>query len=558
MSSEQRGQCPDHQIDTNGSDSYCWNDSKGVGSCLSCGLATWTDDKGRLWGRKTKGSKPYLIEGEDHLKAPSSKQGDAFSNTFNEEYEVLDNTEQEGSYIAMRGITKDTMEMFGVITYGDTQEYTYPTGGIKVRKLPKDFHAKNGFKGDELFGMNLFPAGCSKVLTVCEGELDVLSAWQMLKNGSFVNPVVGLPSASPSGKLWEKCGKYFNSFDKIVVSSDNDEPGQKVIEVLFDLFPGKVYVMDHGQHKDANDFLQAGDGKAFKSAWWAAKRFSPAGFTSSAEDWCKALDDENPYEYVTTPIEAFNKVGRGLVKGGLTVLKAPPGSGKSSMLRMLQHDQVVNKGQKVAVLMMEEVKSITGRAMASYELQKNVMTREDADRAGVSEEEVKEALIKVVGDERFVSFEVNPQDPINDTLTKCNQAIAFYGVDFIYIDHLQRLAYLAGTDGATANLTELGVKLTELAKRKNVGIVPISHVNMDGSTKYAKSIEEEAIVLIELSRDREAEDMEERNTAYLTITKNRPFGTTGSAGALTYNSETTILTEKEGVKEPTVSRKDDF
>lgn len=63
-------------------------------------------------------------------------------------------------------------------------------------------------------------------------------------------------------------------------------------------------------------------------------------------------------------------------------------------------------------------------------------------------------------------------------------------------------------------------------------------------------------MLIELERDRFAEDMEERNTAYLTITKNRPFGSTGAAGALTYDPTTTILTEKQGPKEPVVKRED--
>lgn len=194
--------------------------------------------------------------------------------------------------------------------------------------------------------------------------------------------------------------------------------------------------------------------------------------------------------------------------------------------------------------------------MASYQLGKNVMTKEDAEWNGVSEEDVKEALREVLGEEKFVSFDINPQDPVEDTLRQCNHAIAVYGADYIWIDHLQRLAYLAGTDNATANLTSLGVKLTELAKRKNVGIIAISHVNEDGAVKYAKSIEEEAIVVIELERDRFAEDMEERNTAYLTVTKNRPFGSTGAAGALTYDAETTILSEKQGPKEPKVERQD--
>lgn len=75
---------------------------------------------------------------------------------------------------------------------------------------------------------------------------------------------------------------------------------------------------------------------------------------------------------------------------------------------------------------------------------------------------------------------------------------------------------------------------------------------------YAKSIEEEAIVLIELERDRFAEDLDERNTAYLTVSKNRPFGSTGPAGALSYNPETTILSEKLGPQEPKVERRDYF
>ena len=105
-----------------------------------------------------------------------------------------------GEYITMRGIQSRTMEDYGVLTYGDRQEYVYPIGGIKVRNLKeKGFYAKSGFKGDELFGMNLFTAGSSKMVTITEGELDALSVAQILK-GSYTNPVVSLPSATPSKK----------------------------------------------------------------------------------------------------------------------------------------------------------------------------------------------------------------------------------------------------------------------------------------------------------------------------------------------------------------------
>jgi len=414
---------------------------------------------------------------------------------------------------------------------------------------------------DSFFAQGLFPAGCSKKVTVVEGpDFDLASAYQMMQNGNFINPVVSLPGSKPSGKFWENTKAWLDSFEEIIFSADNDEPGRKVAEVMFDLFPGKVYMMDHGQHKDANDFLMNGDARAYKNAWWKAKKYSPAGFTASVEDWFAAIEGEDPYEYTPTPIEAYNRIGKGLVKGGITVIKAPPGTGKSSYLRMLMHYLTTAQDKVVAALMMEEVKSVTGRAMATYQLGKNVKTKEDAAYSEVSEDAVKQALKTVLGEggERFVSFDVNPQDPVEDTLKQCKHAITIYGAEYIFIDHLQRLAYLMGTDGATASLTELGVKLTELAKRRNVGIICISHVNSEGKTKYSGAIEEEAIVMIEMSRDKKSEDIQERNTTYLEITKNRPYALTGPAGMLEYSVETDMVAERLGPQEPKTGERDDF
>ena len=75
--------------------------------------------------------------------------------------------------MALRGITKDTMEFYGVksvvSTSGDpvSQTYVYPSGATKTRKLPKSFTAKG--KLDELFGMNLFVRGSTKFVTITEG-----------------------------------------------------------------------------------------------------------------------------------------------------------------------------------------------------------------------------------------------------------------------------------------------------------------------------------------------------------------------------------------------------
>tara|TARA_B110000444_G_scaffold251543_1_gene279552 strand:- start:757 stop:1209 length:453 start_codon:yes stop_codon:yes gene_type:complete len=124
-------------------------------------------------------------------------------------------------------------------------------------------------------------------------------------------------------------------------------------------------------------------------------------------------------------------------------------------------------------------------------------------------------------------------------------AATVYGAGFIFIDHVQRLAYLSnsGVDGATSTLTTLGSRMAQLAKELNIGVVFISQVNDDGRTKYAASLEEEAIICIKLERDIETEDEILNNTTTFIVDKNRPFAKLGNAGSVYYDPDTTILTE---------------
>jgi twinkle protein len=548
--------CPD-EIECGADLCYSWNTDKEVGHCFSCDLRTIVRN-GNLMGKSGKHGKYRVI------KEMEDMADDIFDVADSGSTKEVKTSSGPSETRSMRGILKSVMDLYDVKVYPDTPwrskkdrnitgksdeiRFPYPSGNNKLRRLDLEKDDPNHFSStgptNELFGMDKFPAGCSKSVTIVEGEFDALAAYQMLSSSSYTNPVVALPTATPNGKLWKVAGPWLESFDKIILSLDSDGKADGVAETLFDLYPDKIYVMNHGIHKDANDFLMNGDAKAYSNAWWSPKKYSPAGFTASKDDWITAIEEEDPYTYVETPIDTYNKKGRGLVKGGLTIIKAPPGTGKSSLMRMLQHDLVMKHGVCVAALMMEEARATTGRAMATYELGKNVMTKEDAFNSEVSEKDVKEALVKVVGEEKFISFEINPQDPIEDTLRQCKFAVSVYGAEYIFIDHLQRLAYLSGTEGATAALTELGVKLTEFAKRKNIGIICISHVNSDGRTKYASSIEEEAIVVMELVRDKDSDDEVEKNSTYLIIGKNRPYALTGDAGCVIYDGETTMVAER--------------
>jgi len=56
-------------------------------------------------------------------------------------------------------------------------------------------------------------------------------------------------------------------------------------------------------------------------------------------------------------------------------------------------------------------------------------------------------------------------------------------------------------------------------------------------------IGQRASVIIDLKRDKEADDIQERNTTYLSIEKNRPCSEEGKAGMMRFNTETFTLSE---------------
>jgi replicative DNA helicase len=200
---------------------------------------------------------------------------------------------------------------------------------------------------------------------------------------------------------------------------------------------------------------------------------------------------------------------------------------------------------KIGLMHMEEMRSTTYRAMATYGMGTNVRTKEDAASNGVSEEEVIAAAQKMA-DDRTVVFELRSHDDPMKLLDYVRMAATVYGVDYVFIDHVQRLAYLSqgGADGATSMLTAVGSRMAQLAKELDIGVIFISQVNDDGRTKYAGSLEEEAIICMILERDVDSEDEDVRNTTNFKIDKNRPFSRLGSAGSIIYDPATTILREE--------------
>ena len=463
------------------------------------------------------------------------------------------------TYDDIRGIDPEVCKLYGIQIQTDADgkpvryAYKYPHT-VKYRAFDdksKTWIKDRGVGMNHLFGPE-FNSNSSNKLYLTEGEFDAASLYQILGQKFFVK---SLPSASIGEKFIKQNYNYLNSFKEIIYAGELDDAGRRSAEKLYESFPTKLYYVPMSKYKDANEFLMAGDGEELK--WTALKpqRYSPDNFFCSDEEVAQAIRTENPYDYTPTGHTGLDDKIRGIVKGGLTFLKAPRGTGKTEVIRYFETGLLKNPDTRIALLHMEEMRSTTYRAMATYHLGVNVRTKDDAQENGVSEDDVVKAALEATQGERTIVFEMRSHDDPLKLLEYTRLASTVYGAEYIFVDHVQRLAYLSqtGVDGATSVLTSLGARMAQLSKELNIGVVFISQVNDDGRTKYASSLEEEAIICIKIERDVENEDTTVQNTTDFIVDKNRPFARLGRAGSVYYDPETTLLTEDTREKERNVA-----
>ena len=520
--------------DCGSSDAFNWNDD-GYGFCHSCGESY--PNKHRLpvfdWAKQS-----YPLKRRENVMMKEVKGV---------------------TYDDIRGIDPEICKLYGIQIQTDADgkpvryAYKYPHT-VKYRAFDdksKTWIKDKGVGMNHLFGPE-FNSNSSNKLYVTEGEFDAASLYQILGQKFFVK---SLPSASIGEKFIKQNYNYLNSFKEIIYAGELDDAGRRSAEKLYESFPTKLYYVPMSKYKDANEFLMAGDGEELK--WTALKpqRYSPDNFFCSDEEVAQAIRTENPYDYTPTGHTGLDDKIRGIVKGGLTFLKAPRGTGKTEVIRYFETGLLKNPDTRIALLHMEEMRSTTYRAMATYHLGVNVRTKDDAQENGVSEDDVVKAALEATQGERTIVFEMRSHDDPLKLLEYTRLASTVYGAEYIFVDHVQRLAYLSqtGVDGATSVLTSLGARMAQLSKELNIGVVFISQVNDDGRTKYASSLEEEAIICIKIERDVENEDTTVQNTTDFIVDKNRPFARLGRAGSVYYDPETTLLTEDTREREKNVA-----
>jgi KaiC/GvpD/RAD55 family RecA-like ATPase len=476
-----------------------------------------------------------------------------------------------------RGISAETHKFFGVRTFFDSEgnpvEQYYPCTqdgkltGYKKRELPKKFGGNIGRTGKEceLFGQFRFQQPNSKYCLIVGGEVDVLSAYQMLdqyrksKNQDFDTVVVS-PTVGETGSEKQLALQYewFNQFEKIVVGFDSDEPGQEAaLKAVRALPKGKVFIANWTM-KDPNEFLKSSEERTFISDFFNAKKYVPTGVLASDQLYDRILSQS---AVARVPFPQFMSELNDLFAGGLPLghiinVAADTGLGKTTLVNEMIYDWIFTSPHKVGVVSMELDAGQYGEVLLSRHLSRKLAL------IGNSEEKIsylKSETVRNKADDLFTNEEGvarfylldNRDGSIEEIQETVEQLVISCGCKLIVLDPLQDIL-----DGLSNEEQAVFMKWAKsMIKSHGITFVFINHMrktpagqsgadseqNIMGSSTIIKS----ASANILLKRDKTSEDPIERNTTYIIVTKNRICGLTGDAGSMYYENETHTLWNRD-------------
>jgi KaiC/GvpD/RAD55 family RecA-like ATPase len=449
---------------------------------------------------------------------------------------------------------------------GEVIEQYYPCTqegqlvGYKIREVPKNFYSKGRTGADcELFMQFKFNRG-GKYVVITEGEIDALSAYQMLaeyndeKGGVYETAVVSPTTGANSHKQIAGQFRFFDSFENIIISYDNDKAGQTATEQLLKVLPkGKVKIMPM-RYKDANEYLEKDKAKEFINDFYEAKKQVPVGVLASSKLYDRIMGQTAVAKIPFPPfMQKLNElfVG-GMPLGHIVNIAADTGIGKTTLVNELIYYWIFNSPHTVGIVSMELDAGQYGEVLLSRHLEKKLALIESQDEkmAYLSTDRVvekaKELTIKEDGDSRFYLLD-NRDGSIEEIQDTVEELVSACGAKVIVLDPLQDIL-----DGLSNEEQAEFMKWAKgFIKSHGITFIFINHMrktpagqngadseqNIMGSSTIIKS----ASANILLKRDKMAESEITRNSTEISVTKNRVCGLTGPAGFIYYDNATHTL-----------------
>lgn len=460
-----------------------------------------------------------------------------------------------------RGISQTTFKYYGVRCRVDAQSKTplsmvIPWGGSskQIRDIQeKRFYMEGSSENAHpLFGMDKFPAASASAITVTEGALDAMSAFDM-NGGKY--PCVSVRSSSSAKGDAQAAFEYLNSFEKIYLCFDTDEPGQKATKAVASLFnPNKVFIVQmSAPYKDANDYLRDGKAKEFTKAWWAAKKHRPKGVVESFDDIKHIIDSADASPVATWPFPTLQEMTYGIRLQEVNLITAQEKVGKTAFLSCLEHHLIKTTDLPIGIIHLEQAEKRTIQGILNYELGRATHLPD----SGISNADLLSNYEKLVKKEGRVHFykHFGSDDP-EVILDVIRYLTAVCGCKFIFLDHITMLVTGSEGDDERRQLDYLSTRLAMMTRELNFTLFLVSHLNDNNQTRGSRNISKVADLLLRLERDIEADSYEVRNTTKITVFGNRDIAASGPAGYLWFDNKSYTVHEKKMEDVLTSSEKD--
>tara|TARA_B100000287_G_scaffold432324_1_gene491375 strand:+ start:4836 stop:6488 length:1653 start_codon:yes stop_codon:yes gene_type:complete len=502
------------------------------------------------------------------FKSYSEASGGNVSDFSTYQRNINNNNSTEASFNALtdRGISIETAKKYGVKSVlssdGSIYEHHYPmyinneVVATKIRRPNKEFYWRGSSKGTSLFGQQLCQDG-GKYITITEGECDAMAAYQLM--GSQW-PVVSVKNGAEGAVRDVKDNlEFLESYDTIVINFDNDKVGREAAKKIARLLkPAKAKILQlPEQFKDANEMLKLGQHKAYVSAWWASKIYTPSGVLNVTDQRDNYKKRERK-ESVPYPWEGLNSKLEGLRQGELVTLTGGTGLGKSSVTRELEHWLVRNTRDNIGIIALEEDWRRTIDGILSIEA--NAKLHIDSIRAEYDAEQLDEMFNILYDGENKNRVWVHAHFGMNDLdsiFSKLRFMIVGCGCKWIVVDHLHMLVSCSVEGDERRTIDNIMHRLRTLVEETGAGLILVSHLRrIDGNRGHengiatglshlrgSQSIAQLSDCVISLERNQQSDDPIESSTTKVRVLKSRYTGDVGLATSLYYDNNTGRLEE---------------
>lgn len=399
-----------------------------------------------------------------------------------------------------RGISKATVIRFGITESTEWMpqvekemtciNFNYLRDGqpvnIKFRDAKKNFKLA---KGAELIFYNLDAIKEAQEAIICEGEIDCLSFHE-----AGLYHAVSVPNGASKGsqklEYLDNCWKYFENIPKIILATDNDEPGIALREELARrLGKERCWIFHYPEEcKDANDVIvKGGDPRILKRCMDFITEYPIEGITSVEDlnDRINLIYQNGPPKGQKIDYTNFDKLisWRG---GEFTGITGIPGSGKSEFT-----DQIMVKLSKIhdwkwGVFSAENQPEELHFAKLSEKYIGRSFYSTNPDYK-MSLEELDNA--KGFINDRFFFVNIDEKNiTLDGLLQKARELVLRKGINgflidpWNYVEHKIPFGYTE-----TQYISEALTKVSRFAKLNNVHIIIIAHptkISKDDEGKY--------------------------------------------------------------------------